>query len=79
MNNKSDVETRSFCNILDSHILTHHVSSGTRKGDNRLDLVISRESSPVAQKIKYKRYRCINIEAFLEPNKCVSSVEISSG
>ena len=39
---KSDVETRRFCSILDSHRLIQHVNSTTHKGGHTLDLVISR-------------------------------------
>jgi len=44
---KSNGEARTFFSILDSHGLTQHINSATHKGGHRLDLVISRESSPI--------------------------------
>jgi len=47
MDLKSNVEAHRFWCILDSHGLTQHVNSTTHKGGYTLDLVISRESSPI--------------------------------
>ena len=101
---KSNVEARRFCSILDSHVLTQHVNSATHQGGHTLHLVISRESRPIRvgtpsvfdpcirsnkgksfgdhlavqfiinmdkidciqRKIRYRKYRGINIEEFIE-------------
>ena len=43
----SNVKACIFFSILDSHGLIQHVNSATHKGGQTLDLVISRESSPI--------------------------------
>ena len=38
VDNKSDVEARAFCSILDSPRLIQHVNGATHKGDHTLDI-----------------------------------------
>ena len=47
LDNKSNVEARRFCSILDSHGLTQQVNRTTHKEGYTIDLVISRESSSI--------------------------------
>ena len=44
---KYNVEALTFFSILNSHGLTQHFNSATHKGGHTLDLVISRELSPI--------------------------------
>ena len=44
---KSDVAASKCCSILNCHVLMQHITDPTHKWGHTLDMVMSRESSPI--------------------------------